>query len=804
MLQSSLPLGAFCFHVLFCRISFYLRKISSADKPSNNVVLVIDIGSSSIRCSPYSMSTESLNDMRLLSECAQKISFNLNKVNRKSYDEKGDEVYPSAQVLKIVDEAVCGCIHSLRCHTNGEIVIHAIGISSFAMNIFGINSEGNSCTPLFTYATTSTTRNTNAADDPLESRRNNDEIFSHQSEHRLHLAATGTRLNHQSYAIAQLSSYISEYPKESAAVAYWSTLSSMFISKWTVPIDSSVTSSFLGDSLLSSSHPSTTPASLNNIDKKRSTICPVSYSEASWMGLFNFTTKKWDKKAISLSLLKDATLPPLTDFQKLSDRKISPDLLLLYPELRNTVFYPGVGDGAAATIGTNCEGRKRISVTIGTSAAVRIIISDIDKNKSEHYHKNEDGFKLDKKIRANSPIIDYSDDKEKTYQNDKNLSAQKEAQKALFPPSGLFCYRLDSDRLLVGGALTDGGSLLDWFKDFVGENLYYKALNDIENFYQTATTDSFMQPKRESALISCLKSGDSSASSSTSIFDKNAVGSIETKFNTIRSRIANIYQYIKNGKSISSTLKSESLNININAVNVLPFWSGERSTGWNDNASGTISGINHNSTAASILLGIMEGLAYRISLIILLMRDSGLIDSSPNACLVASGTALECSVVLKQMIANFSGYDLVCIRCNGRGESTSYGIAKMIAQSIKADKEKEKAVSEEIKIGEEREIITCGKLENKNGSIERRIQDNGTVSPPHLEEISVDIGTGSKVNSSLTDTDFPLGISRIWGFEESEILSITRPQCAAADKVYLEKRIKENSELYSNIFPKCI
>ena len=71
--------------------------------------------------------------------------------------------------------------------------------------------------------------------------------------------------------------------------------------------------------------------------------------------------------------MKDETLPPLTDFQKLSCRKISPDLLLLYPELRNTVFYPGVGDGAAATIGTNCEGRKRISVTIGTSAAVRII-----------------------------------------------------------------------------------------------------------------------------------------------------------------------------------------------------------------------------------------------------------------------------------------------------------------------------------------------------------------------------------------------------------------------------------------------
>ena len=794
-LQSILPLGAFCFHVLFCRISRNWWKTSSADKPSNNVVLVIDIGSSSIRCSPYSVSTESSSDIRLLSECVQKISFNLNKINRKSIDRRGDEVYPSAQVLKIVDEAVRSCIHSLRYHNNGEIVIHAIGISSFAMNIFGINSEGSSCTPLFTYATNSTAMNTNSADDTLGSRRNNDATPSTPSEYPSHLATTGTRLNHQSYAIAQLSSYVSEYPKESAAVVYWSTLSSMFISKWTVPVVSSVTSNFLDDSTLSSivfpttSYPSSTPASLNKIDENKSIICPVSYSEASWMGLFNFTTKDWDKKSVALSLIKETTLPPLTDFEKLNDRKISPDLLSLYPELRSTVFYPGVGDGAAATIGTNCEGRHRISVTIGTSAAVRIIISDIDRNNDNNSHQKEDGFQLDKEV-----LDDFSDHKNKFRENDVNFTKEKEPEKALFPPSGLFCYRLDSDRLLVGGALTDGGSLLDWFKEFVGADRYHEAINDIQDFYQTTATDVLEKSETGSKLLSCLKSGDSTASSSNSILGESAVRSIETNINTIKRKIGRMCDYINNGKPISSELESETRKININAVNVLPFWSGERSTGWNDNASGTISGISHNSTATSLLLGIMEGLAYRISLIILLMRDSGLIDSSLNACLVASGTALECTSVLKQMIANFSGYDLVCLKDNGRGESTSYGIVKMITQSMYAEKEKERE--------EETKITKCGKFENQISCIEINKEEKGRVPLPILVENSLRKRVESSVNVSHTDIDSPSQISRIWGFEKSEILSITRPQCTAADKVYIEKRIKENSELYKKIFPK--
>lgn len=45
-------------------------------------------------------------------------------------------------------------------------------------------------------------------------------------------------------------------------------------------------------------------------------------------------------------------------------------------------------------------------------------------------------------------------------------TGSKEAELELDP--GLWCYRIDTHRLLVGGALTDGGSLMAWLAHLVG------------------------------------------------------------------------------------------------------------------------------------------------------------------------------------------------------------------------------------------------------------------------------------------------------------------------------------------------
>ncbi|KAL7452788.1 hypothetical protein ACHAWC_004523, partial [Mediolabrus comicus] len=101
-----------------------------------------------------------------------------------------------------------------------------------------------------------------------------------------------------------------------------------------------------------------------------------------------------------------------------------------WPELRQCQFFLGVGDGAAANIGSKCGTRspcnnekRRIAVTIGTSAAARLCLPhhiDISSNPSD-----------------------------------------------IVVPFGLFCYRVDRSNILLGGALTDGGSVIEWARSLL-------------------------------------------------------------------------------------------------------------------------------------------------------------------------------------------------------------------------------------------------------------------------------------------------------------------------------------------------
>ena len=597
-----LSVGFFCVGAL---LNYTLRRIpellDEADSSSERTILVIDIGSSSIRCTPFAVNSQ--RRVRLLGTCVQKIPFKLRDVSRSQ--KIVDETNPSLLIYDIMEEAVDKCIVSLRGVYKCHKAIHGIGMGTFAMNIFGVDSENNPVSPLFTYA--NATGITSSIDCSSDKTKTDDRV-------RDFLTATGTILNHQSYAVTQLRAFASHHPIEAAEVKRWTCLSSFFISRWTLPIDYR-----------------------NKKGQTHSSLCAVSYSEASWMGLLNFTSLKWDPTAIALSLIDENCLPALCDFNEISDRKVSPDRLSLYPELENVKFYAGIGDGAAATIGSNCLGNKRVCVTIGTSAAVRVII------------------------------------------NSNNV------KESFLPPNGLFCYRIDRNRLILGGALTDGGSLFDWLENLVGSASYKSALREVDTMYENSSYDS------------------------------------------------------------------------IRPVVVLPFWSGERSTGWHDNATGTITGLNHESTAACILLGIMEGLAYRISKIICLMRGSGL--AAVDACLVSSGTALESNYALKQIIANMSGHAVVSLRSEGRGEATSYGIATMMAECM----------------GTEQDGDCEGKGEGEKHS-------------------------SSLISPSVHDVDALSHGSLPWGFQPSEIMSVTRPHTSLIDVNYIKNRMEENARLYGQIF----
>ena len=87
-----------------------------------------------------------------------------------------------------------------------------------------------------------------------------------------------------------------------------------------------------------------------------------------------------------------------------------------WPDLAATPWFAAVGDGAAAVVGSDCTDGRRAALTIGTSAAVRVL--------------------------APAPA-------------------------APSVPPALFAYLLDGERAVVGGARSNAGNLVRWATDLL-------------------------------------------------------------------------------------------------------------------------------------------------------------------------------------------------------------------------------------------------------------------------------------------------------------------------------------------------
>jgi len=85
-------------------------------------------------------------------------------------------------------------------------------------------------------------------------------------------------------------------------------------------------------------------------------------------------------------------------------------------------------------------------------------------------------------------------------------------------------------------------------------------------------------------------------------------------------------------------------------LTILPFWAGERSTGWTSNARGAILGLTMHTRPIEILRAAMEAVSYRFALIARALEPF-----APGAEIVASGGALSASVTWSQMLADVLG-----------------------------------------------------------------------------------------------------------------------------------------------------
>jgi gluconokinase len=140
----------------------------------------------------------------------------------------------------------------------------------------------------------------------------------------------------------------------------------------------------------------------------------ASYSSASWTGMLNLASLDWDGDILAALPVTPGSLPQLTDIDH-PLKGLRPEFAARWPSLKNVPWIPAIGDGAAANLGSGCLSPEKVAVTVGTTSAVRVVLP---------------GW---------VPQI----------------------------PKGLWCYLIDQKRPLLGGAMTEGGSLFAWINQLI-------------------------------------------------------------------------------------------------------------------------------------------------------------------------------------------------------------------------------------------------------------------------------------------------------------------------------------------------
>ena len=273
----------------------------------------------------------------------------------------------------------------------------------------------------------------------------------------------------------------------------------------------------------------------------------VSISQASATGLFDQNRREWDEPVISHLGVSAEQLCPIAD-DRMAVEGLSDDYARRWPLFADASWYPALGDGACDNIGAGSVTSDSAALMIGTSGALRVLWS---------------------------------------------------ADRAEARP-GLWCYRADGKRFVMGGALSDGGSLFGW----ANKNLTLGAAEQYES-------------------------------------------------------------------------KVASMEPCAHGLTVLPFFSGERSTGWHADARAAIIGMGLGTTPVDILRAGLEAVAYRFAAIYDLLVDNL---GEPRE-MVASGAALLRSRAWAQIISDVIGRPLAA---STEEDASSRGAALLALERLGA------------------------------------------------------------------------------------------------------------------------
>jgi len=138
----------------------------------------------------------------------------------------------------------------------------------------------------------------------------------------------------------------------------------------------------------------------------------VSVSQASGSGLFDQDRCVWDARLLAALDVDREMVAPIVDTDDRTGA-LGATLRRRWPALGEAQWIPTLGDGALNTVGAGCVTRARAALMIGTSGAERVLWEP----------------RRDERVRQSF---------------------------------GLWRYRLDRRRVIVGGALSNGGNVREW------------------------------------------------------------------------------------------------------------------------------------------------------------------------------------------------------------------------------------------------------------------------------------------------------------------------------------------------------
>jgi gluconokinase len=133
----------------------------------------------------------------------------------------------------------------------------------------------------------------------------------------------------------------------------------------------------------------------------------ASISMASGTGMLDQRTCTWDEE---LTRGVEERLPPIDDSPRSG---LTSEWAERWPGLREVPWFPAWGDGACSNLGSGCGTLERAALMVGTSGALRVL------------WRTEEVPEVTR---------------------------------------GLWRYRADAQRVVVGGSLSDGGSVFAWLK----------------------------------------------------------------------------------------------------------------------------------------------------------------------------------------------------------------------------------------------------------------------------------------------------------------------------------------------------